>query len=94
MSCKICTKKISKYLTNMVINPGCLYKYKGELVFNPLARSVRDYIKENALDFKKLESYYGSDKVVRVDIVKPDSFINNIRNHIIKALKVFKYTWF
>ena len=87
-------KKISKYLTNMVINPGCLYKYKGELVFNPLARSVRDYIKENALDFKKLESYYGSDKVVRVDIVKPDSFINNIRNYIIKALKVFKYTWF
>lgn len=78
----------------MVINPGCLYKYKGELVFNPLARSVRDYIKENALDFKKLESYYGSDKVVRVDIVKPDSFINNIRNYIIKALKVFKYTWF
>ena len=72
-------KKISKYLTNMVINPGCLYKYKGELVFNPLARSVRDYIKENALDLKKLESYYGSDKVVRVDIVKPDSFINNIR---------------
>lgn len=87
-------KKISKYLTNMVINPGCLYKYKGELVFNPLARSVRDHIKENALDFKKLESYYGSDKVVRVDIVKPDSFINNIRNYIIKALKVFKYTWF
>jgi len=86
-------KKLVKYLKTQVINPGCIYKYQNEKVFNPMARSIRDYINTpKQFDFSKIEEYYPSDKIICIDITK-----NNLYSKILVNLKnlykVFKYTW-
>lgn len=71
-------KKAVKYLKKRVINPGCLYKYRDVLIFNVLARSIRDYLAKSELDFSKIESYYPQDKIIEIDI-RP-SFIKKVKN--------------
>ncbi len=86
-------KKLAKYLKKHVINPGCIYKYKQEIVFNILARSIRDYIKEPInFDFSKIEAYYPQDKIICVD-VKKYSLSCKVKKLINKIFSVFKYRW-
>lgn len=78
-------EKISKYLKKLVINPGCLYKYKGEIVFNPLAMSIRDYMKTpESFDFEKIETFYPEDKIISVKI---KLFHFKLRGKFIKKLR-------
>ncbi len=88
-------KKIKNYLKKMVINPGCLYRYKGEYIFNPLARSIRDKIKSpQNFDLKKLTTYYVSDKIIDIKIKKTDYLSQIFGKKFVKIIKIFKYIWF
>ena len=78
----------------MVINPGCLYRYKEELIFNPLARSIRDIIKTpKNFDFQNLTSYYPSDKIIDIEIQRPDYLSKIFGKKFVKILKIYKYKW-
>ena len=89
--------RISKVLKNFVLNPGCLYKFKEELIFNVLARSIREHIKKQNLDFQNLESYYPQDKIIEIDnILTLNSFSQKIAckmKKIVRILKLYKYFW-
>ena len=61
-------ERLKKHLKEVVINPGCLYSYDGMLLFNVLARSVRDHLdkKEFVQDVEKsnIQKYFSEDKIV------------------------------
>ncbi len=60
-------KAAKAYFKNLVINPGCLYVFDGCYIFNILAKSVRESIKDiSNFDINKLESFYPADKIVKV----------------------------
>ncbi|MCM1063461.1 MAG: radical SAM protein [Eubacterium sp.] len=68
-------EKASKKLKEYVLNPGCLYIYKGMFLFNPLARSVRDIWKTSAnLGKEDLLSMYPQDKIVKINILDLSSY--------------------
>lgn len=86
-------KKVVKYLKKHVINPGCIYKYKEEIVFNILARSIREYMRKPMdFDFSKIECCYPQDKIICVDI-KNGFLGRKIKKIIDKIPVVFKYRW-
>jgi hypothetical protein len=90
-------KRVAKVLKNFVLNPGCLYEYKEELIFNVLARSIRDNIKNQDLDFQNIASYYPEDKIIKIDnMLTQNSLSQKISckmKKIVKILKIRKYFW-
>ena len=87
-------QKVVKFLSNMVINPGCIYKYKEELIFNVLARSIRDELKNvNDFDFNVITQKYPCDKIIDINEDVDNCIFNKLNRNIKKALKIFKYTW-
>ena len=89
------TNKIIKYLKNNVINPGCLYKYKNEVIFNVMARSIREQLitLEN-IDFSMLESYYPDDKIITITkLYSNNKVIRKLQNYKDKLDKISKYRW-
>ena len=90
-------QKISKILKKYVLNPGCLYKYNDELIFNVLARSIRDNIKAGDLDFNNLISYYPEDKIICISNIQTFNKIiekNSCKiKKIVALLKIYKYFW-
>lgn len=86
-------KKFVKYLKQHVINPGCVYKYKKEIVFNVMARSIREYMMTHTeFDFSNLESFYPCDKIIYVDIDK-NKLLYKTYAFVKKVCSIFKYTW-
>lgn len=87
-------KNIAKKLKKMVINPGCLYTYKDELIFNVLARSIRDDLKTQNLDFANIKTYYPCDKII--DINNINCTCNKLASYtkkIKRILQISKYLW-
>lgn len=65
--------KIKDYLSQLVINPGCLYIVNDDnMVFNVHAFSVRDIIKVGGDLSEDIFSYYPLDKVVAIQIEPTD----------------------
>lgn len=63
------TKNLIKYLSDVILNPGCLYKYDNCIIFNVLASSIRNYIKNpDAINSENIESFYPSDKIIGIKI--------------------------
>lgn len=74
-------KLIEHYLCNMVINPGCLYIVnKKYYLFNVLARSVRDYLNSELIDFDILISKYPAEKIVNINLNLFIEYFKNIFN--------------
>lgn len=89
---KSLAKKFAKYLKTFVINPGCIYKHKDLVAFNPLARSIRDNLQN--IDYTKLEDNYPCDKIICIEGI--NKFANNIKCYtkkINKAFSIFRYLW-
>ena len=61
---------IAENLRHFIINPGCLYRYKNSLLFNTLARSLRD---EKQITADKLLKLYPQDKIITLDEI-PSAF--------------------
>ncbi|MDR1740638.1 MAG: hypothetical protein LBR38_02160 [Synergistaceae bacterium] len=57
-------ERAAKYIGGFIINPGCLYTYKGMSVFNVMARSLREALKHPEDFNSDVRSYYPRDKVV------------------------------
>jgi len=74
--------KLAKYLKKFVINPGCIYKYKDEVAFNPLAQSIRETLQDN--DYYSIEKYYPCDKIIAIDSVSV------IWNNVLQLNKIIK----
>ena len=53
--------ELATNLKHFIINPGCLYKFNDSLIFNKLARSIRDVEKFSKSDLEKL---YPQDKII------------------------------
>jgi hypothetical protein len=90
-------KKVAKTLKNFVINPGCLYIYKNELIFNVLARSIRDNVRDENFDFANIKSCYPEDKIIDITGIRyvgpfAQRLICRV-NKIFKLLKICKYFW-
>ena len=51
-------------LSNLIINPGCLYICGEVVAFNVRARSIRDRLEEIANEGNNIWGYYPSDKIV------------------------------
>lgn len=63
-------KKLSKALHDLIINPGCLYKYKGMIIFNVMARSLRDAVQNiDHITELPLEKLYPNDKTVLIKYI-------------------------
>ena len=59
-------RQAEDYFKDTVINPGCLYVYGEAVLFNVLARSVRDAIREPENLLWNIWGYYPPDKIIQV----------------------------
>lgn len=60
-------KKVQKYFEKFVINPGCLYLYDDSLVFNVMAKSIREHIKNpDTINSEKITEHYPKDKIIKI----------------------------
>ncbi len=75
-------QKLSKKLSNLILNPGCLYIYKDMFVFNILAKSIRLKIQTHeTLKAKKLKSIWDSSKIININYLKsPNRFLSFSKN--------------
>ena len=55
-------KLVKEYLSKMIINPGCLYRYKDVYAFNILATSIRNV---KNID-NPIYTYYPEDKIINI----------------------------
>lgn len=59
--------QIAERLKDFVLNPGCIYKVGDVIVFNVLARSVRNHLKcPDNLNAENLISYYPDEKFIKL----------------------------
>lgn len=85
-------ERFAKYLKNHVINPGCIYKYKNVIAFNPLARSIRTKLCD--IDYSKIEENYPCDKVICIENV--NKFVGKIKYRIKRIQRlshITRYLW-
>ena len=55
------------YFKDLVINPGCIYKFKNCTIFNVIAKSIRNRIFDiDKFDYYNIEKYYPKDKIIYV----------------------------
>ena len=59
-------RQAEDYFKDTVINPGCLYVYGEAVLFNVLARSVREAIREPENLLWNIWGYYPPDKIIQV----------------------------
>lgn len=57
-------KKIANKLKDYIINPGCLYTYEGNYIFNVTARSIRN---KKPHDISELQSFYPQSKIIKIN---------------------------
>lgn len=82
-------EEIAEELKNYVLNPGCMYKYKNSLIFNKLASSIREYIKEpQTFDINKIGQYYPNDKIVKFKNLNQTD-----NNHIVINILGIKFSF-
>lgn len=90
-------KDSKKYFSNLVINPGCLYKHNNGLIFNIKAKSLKSVLNDvENFDIDKIEKLYPEDKVVFVPKnYKTQYYLNkifsNLKNNLKKLPKLSTY---
>ncbi len=85
---KFTALKLKKYLSNLIINPGCMYTYNKAVAFNVIATSTRDHLDDNTLSYENLFKVYPQDKIIPVKIVGKS--IRLLRN-IFSVANEYKY---
>lgn len=79
----------SKMLRNYILNPGCLYIYKGMFIFNALAKSVRDAFRMSQnLTVNDLLSMYPRDKIIKINLFDLSCFSWMYKMDLRTSLKI------
>lgn len=95
-------EKAAHKLHNYILNPGCLYVYKKMLIFNILAKSVRDdWHNFRTLSANDLLDCYPKDKIIRINVfdlshlswIYKMDIKTSLKIRFIKIGKLYKKVW-